>query len=204
MGKSDPQAGIYTDKLKALQQEIIKLNELVHQEQVAHIRDQLQVQLQDITKIQTLVRQKAPLTQAEWQQRSDTLNTYATLLDLRQKLLDSLKSQNEAPSPDDIKFLNDGKAEIDAARKSLEDGRQQITVVEINSQFQQLTKKRAQMIDAYSRFFGTNKERAALQDLISVLDQIVANRERAAAAGNKTATSQIVQYRAEAEKFKRK
>ena len=60
------------------------------------------------------------------------------------------------------------------------------------------------MIDVYSRSFGTNKERAALQHLIGVLDQIVSNRERAAAIGIKAAVTQLIQYKAGAETFKSK
>ncbi len=60
------------------------------------------------------------------------------------------------------------------------------------------------MLNAYSRAFGTAKEKAALQDLIAVLDQMVTNRDRAAGLGDKTAATQLTQCRAEAEKYKRK
>ena len=46
-----------------------------------------------------------------------------------------------------------------------------------------------QMLNAYSRAFGTAKERAALQDLIAVLGQMVTNRDRAAGLGDKTAAT---------------
>ena len=77
-------------------------------------------------------------------------------------------------------------------------------LADLTSKYDQLTKKHAQMLDLYSRAFATAKERAALQDLIAVLGQMVANRDRAAALGDKTAATQLIKCQAEAEKYKRK
>jgi TonB family protein len=60
------------------------------------------------------------------------------------------------------------------------------------------------MLDGYMRAFATNKETPALHDLISVLSQIVTNRDRAVGLGDKTAVAQLAQCRAEAEKYRKK
>lgn len=203
-GKNDPDAGIYAEKLKDLIPEISRLSEKVHQQQRARQHDLLQSQLQDISKIQAQVRQKPPSSLAEWQERSDLLATYSTLLDSRQKLLDGLHIENESPSPEDTKFINDGRTEIAADRSTLEHSRQQIELIDLTTQYGQLTKKRAQLLDAYSRAFGTSKEKSTLQELIAVLGQIIANREQAAGHGDSSAAAQLARYRTEEEKFKRK
>lgn len=204
MGKSDSQAGVYSEKLNALAPEIARLTEEARKERVAHIRDQLQAQLQELSRIQTQIRQKPPSSLAEWQQRSDILATYSTLLDIRQKLLDGLRSENEAPLPEDVKFMSESRAEIETDRKALSLGHQQIELADLTAQYSQMTRKRTQMLDAYSRAFGTARETPALHDLIAVLDQIVTNRDRAAALGDKAAATQLIQYQAETRKYKRK
>jgi hypothetical protein len=100
--------------------------------------------------------------------------------------------------------MDESRAEIETVRKALEDGHQQLELSDLTSQYGQMTKKRAQMLDAYSRAFGTPKEKAALQELIAVLGQLVTNRDRAAELGDKTAATQLIKCRAEAEKYKRK
>jgi hypothetical protein len=204
LGKSDPQAGVYTEKLNALLPEIARLSEEAHKQRVAHLHDQLQAQLAQITQIQAKVRQKPPSSLAEWQQRTESLSAYADLLDIRSLLLESLKSEKETPAPDDIKLLSDGKAEIATARQSLENSHQQIELRESASQYEQLSKKRAQLLNSYLSAFGTAKERPALQNLAVVLGQIVVNREQAVALGDKSAAAQLVKYRAEADKYKRR
>jgi len=204
MGKSDPQAGIYSEKLSALTPEIDTLSEEVHKERIAHVRDQLEAQFPALSEIQAQVRQKPPSSLAELQQRYESLARYSTLLGERQKLLNGLKNENEAPSPEDYKYMDESRAEIETVRKALEDGHQQLELSDLTSQYGQMTKKRAQMLDAYSRAFGTPKEKAALQELIAVLGQLVTNRDRAAELGDKTAATQLIKCRAEAEKYKRK
>lgn len=204
MGKSDLQAGDFRDKLNALTPEITRLSEEVRKERVAKVRDQLKAQLPELTEIQAQVRQKSPSSLAEWQQRSDSLARYTVLLNERQRLLDGLKNENEAPSSYDVKNLAESRAEIETVRASLQNEHQQIELADLTSQYHQLIKKRAQLLDAYSRVFGTAKEKATLQDLVAVLDQIVTNRERSADLGDKAAASMLMQCRAEAKKYKRK
>jgi len=204
LGKSDPESGVYTKELSALLPEIAKLTEQARQERVAHLRNQLKAQLQQLSEIQRQVRQEPPSSMAEWQKRSDSLTQYSTLLGDRQKLLDELQSENEAPSTEDVKLMNESKVEIDTCQKALEQGHQQLELADLTSQYGQLTKKRAQMLDTYSRAFGTSKEKPALQDLVAVLGQMVANRDQAAGLGDKTAAAQLIKCRTEAEKFKRK
>jgi len=204
LGKSDPDSGVYSKKLSSLLPEIAKLTAEARQRRVAHVRDQLKAQLPQLSEIQRQVRQKPPSSMAESQQRSDSLTQYSTLLGERQKLLDELQSENEAPAPEDVKLMNESKVEIETGHKALEQGHQQLELSDLTSQYGQLTKKHAQLLDAYSRAFGTSKERPALQDLIAVLGQMVANRDRAAGLGDKTAPAQLIKCRAEAEKYKRK
>jgi hypothetical protein len=89
-------------------------------------------------------------------------------------------------------------------QKALESSHQHLEIADLTSQYSQLTKKRTQMLDAYSRAFGTPRERAVLQDLIALLGQIVANREQAATLGDKTAATQLIQCQKDEEKYKRK
>lgn len=204
LGKSDPQAGIYTEKLNVLTPEIARLTEEARKDRVAQLRNQLQAQLPEISEVQTQVRQKPPSSLDEWQQRTDSAAKYSTLLDERQRMFARLQEDNEAPSPDDMKNLNESRVELDTVNQALEQGHHKLQIADLNSQYGQLTKKRAQKLDAYMRAFGTSKEKAARQDLIAVLDQIVTNREAAAGLGDKTAAAQLTQCRAETTKYKRK
>ena len=95
-------------------------------------------------------------------------------------------------------------AEIETARKTLEQNRQQLELADVTAEYRQLATKHKQMLDNYLQAYGTNKEKVALHDLVAVLDQIVTNRDRAATLGDKTASTQLTQYRAELEKYKRK
>jgi len=204
MGKTDPQVEKYSEKLGALGPEIAKLTDEARKDRVAQVRGQLQAQLQQLSVIQSQVRQKPPSTLAEWRHRSESLDKYSALLDARQKLFDRLQSENETPSPDDVRNLIESRAEIPVVRASLQNQQQQIELADLTAQYHGLTKERGQILDAYSRAFGTANEKAKLQQLIAVIDQIVANRGRAVALGDKTAATQLTQYRAEAEKYKKR
>ncbi len=204
LGKSDPQAGAYSERLNALASEISKLSDDVRKERITSLRGQLQAQLQEISQVQSQLRQKAPATLAEWQQRTNLLVNYSTLLYGRQKLLGELKNENEMPSAEDYKFVDDSLAEIATLQKSLEHGQQTLELADLTSQYSQLTRKRAQMLDAYSRAFATPKERSALQDLVNVLGQMATNRDRAATLGDKAAPAQLVKCKAEQEKYRKK
>ena len=96
------------------------------------------------------------------------------------------------------------KAEVETVQNALEQCHQQLQLADLNSQYAQLARRRAQLLDAYSRAFATPKEKAALRDLIAVLDQMVTNRDQAVASGDKAAAAELARCRAEAEKFKRK
>lgn len=204
MGKSDPQAGAYSEQLSALTPEIAKLSEKVRQERIGHVRDQLGAELAQISEVQSQIRLPRPSSLAEWHQRLDSLAKYSAFLGERQKLLDELRLDGEAPSSQDLKFIADGNAEIATVQNALENCHQQLEIANLNSQYNQLTKKRGQLLDAYSRAFATPKERPALRDLISVLDELVSNRDAAAELGDQTAAAQLTKCRAEAERFKRK
>jgi uncharacterized protein (DUF1501 family) len=111
--------------------------------------------------------------------------------------------------------MSESRAEIQTTRASLQNEHQQIELAlqnehqqaelaDLTTQYRDLTEKRKQMLNAYLLAFGTAKEKVAKQNLIAVLDQMVANRDRAAALGDKTAATQLTQFRAEAEKYKNK
>jgi hypothetical protein len=204
LGKSDPQAGIYSEKLNALKPEIARLTEEARKARVAQIRDELQAQLPELTEVQNQVRQKPPTTLAEWQQRTDSVTVYSRIIYNRQRLFARLRNENEAPSLEDAKNLDECSAEIARVNQALEQSHQQLQLVDLNSQYGKLKTDRQKMFDAYMRAFGTAKEKAALQNFIVVLDKIVANREQAAGLGDKTAATQLTQCRAEAAKYRRK
>lgn len=94
-------------------------------------------------------------------------------------------------------------SEIGTVQQALEQGHQQHQMDDSNSPYRQLTKMRAEKLHAYIVAFGTNREKAALHDLVVVLDQMVTNREQAAELGDKAAATQLTQCRAEAAKYRR-
>jgi hypothetical protein len=203
MGKSDPDAGVYSEKLSALAPEIARLTEEARKDRVAQLRNQLQAQLPKLTEVQNQVREKPPSSLDEWQQRKKSLDMYSNLLDERQKLSDRLRKENETPSQEDYKYMDESRAEIETVRNALEQGHQQIELADLTSEYRQLAKKHDQLKDAYSLAVATFKERAALQNFIAVLDKMVANRERAAELGDKTAATQLTRCRAEAAHYRR-
>lgn len=204
LGKSDAQAGVYAEKLKTLAPQIADLSAQVQQQQVAQLRNQLNQQLQDLARIQAVLRSKAPATLAEWQQRSNSLTAYTFFINQRNTLLSELQKQGEPPSASDNKYLSDCRTEIQALQQELQQNRQQLQIAEVNSQYAHLTRQRAQMLDAYSRAFATPREKSALQNLIAVLDQLISNRNQAAQLGDTSAQTQMAKYRSEEEKYKRR
>jgi hypothetical protein len=204
LGKSDPQAGIYTDKLKALKPEIVRLTEEARKDRVAQVRNELQSQLAELTEVQNQVRQKPPSSMAEWEQRTESVTVYSRIIYNRQSLFARLRNDNEAPSPEDAKNLDESSAEIGRVKQELEQSHQKLQLADLNTQYGKLKTDRQKMFDAYMRVFGTAKEKSALQNFIVVLDKIVANREQAAGLGDKTAATQLTQCRAEAAKYRRK
>ena len=202
-GGSDPDAGTYMERAGLLDGEIAKLETEVKKEKVNAARAALEA------NVTAAAQKKAALGQPvaslpEWERKSQTLTDYRRLLDERQSLFSQLQTVGEPASTDDVEKMKEEVRYSESLNASLISERQKLQLVQINADYGNMERKRSQLLDAYTRAFGSAKERPALQELIGHLERMVGNRAEAERLGDATAATQISRLRTEVEKLKKR
>jgi hypothetical protein len=202
-GRSDTNSPRYTDRASALDTEIAKLETESRRERAQQARAQLLVSNSQAAKLKTLLQGK-PSTLADWQHLSQTLDEYRRLLYEQQTLHQAIAGSGDTVSPTELAQLQQDFRDAEAMGQSLSRDRQQLQVAQLNAEYRELERKRIQLLDSYTKAFGSAQERPALQALIAHLERMYDNRMSAQQLGNTAASSQAVHLRSEIDKFKKR
>ena len=136
----------------------------------------------------------------EWTQQADALAQWEA--NLRERL--SLRGKAAASSTPLDAFDPDGESRaIELRRKALAQDRQQLELLQINSDFKDMERRKTTLLDAYPRAFGTSTQRDAAAKLIDHLRAMQVNRNAAQKAGSAAAAAQIAQLAREIERIRR-
>lgn len=196
----------YLGRAKSLDVEIASLEAEAKKEEVAKLRVRLQANISEATQIKAVLRKEppAPATVTEWQRRSEALARYQRVLQEREILCSDLQAAGEPVPETDLEKLNQEEQEATHYGEALERDRQRAQLGEVNSEYREMGRRRVQLLDAYTKAFGTPQERPALQALIAHLRRMSENRRTASKLGSATAANEAAQIEREIDKLSRR
>ncbi len=140
-------------------------------------------------------------TLADWQARHDAATRWVTNVRKRQEVLRTLSSLDvgtveEAPLAAELRTAEAQIASLDMERA-------QIQLTELRAVYTSMRQKRLQLIDAYTRAYGTGQQRPAAQQLLVHLQRMYENRMAAAKLGDAKATAEAATLQREIERLRR-
>lgn len=203
-GRADPDAGTYLERAAALDADITRLQAQARNERMEATRALLRANAAEGAKLKTVLEQPPPSALAEWERRSQSLEDYGRLLDERRPLYAALEKEGETGVAGELDKLQQELKDTGRLKASLARSRQEIQVAELNTDYREMTRKRAKLLDAYTRGFGSAQEKPALQALIAHLEQMRQNRTAAQQLGDSAAATELSRLQAEIDKFRKR
>lgn len=169
-----------------------RLQQLAAQFRDNHVaRSELHVQLQQPVR-----------SYADVDRRQEQAKQYKDLLQAGQNLLDQMAREG--------KPLDGGAQEIASESEALNklnsgfgSERKRLQLVQLNSEYHEMEKRRIKLIGAYTQNAGTPQQGSALQAVVAELESMVRNRNAAKALGDTAATKQIAQIEGELASLKK-
>lgn len=147
---------------------------------------------------------QAPASLAEWERKREALGEYRRVLAERQALFGQLQAGGQTPPAAELERLKEELNYADSVERLLAGQRQKLQLAQIDANYRDMERKRAQLLDAYTRAFGSAQERPALQTLISHLERMLENRTAAEGLGEGAAAAQASRLRTEIDKLKKR
>jgi len=203
-GRTDPEAETYLERAAALDADITRLQAQAKNERMEATRALLRANAAETAKLKAVLEQPPPTTLAEWERRSESLKDYGRLLDERRPLYAALEKEGEAGMTGELDKLQQELKDTGRLKTSLARSRQEIQLAELNSNYREMTRKRAKLLDAYTRAYSSAQEKPALQALIAHLEQMRQNRRAAQELGDSGAATELSRLQAEIEKFRKR
>lgn len=203
-GHPDPEAAAYSERASRVDADITKLQAEARMERVEATRASLRTNAAEAAKLKAVLEPPPPATLLEWERRSQSLKDYRRLLDERRPLYAVLEKEGEANIAGELDKLQQEMKDTGRLEGSLAGERRAIQLAELNAEYREMTRKRAQLLDAYSRGFGSAQERLALQALIAHLERMRQNRVAAQNLGDSVAANDIPRLQAEIDKFRKR
>lgn len=122
---------------------------------------------------------------------------------LRQALLQELTQLGELASVEESAAIQADIAEAQRIREALQSQRQALDLADLEARYHKMSEKRAQLLDSYTRAFGTPKQALESARLTGHLQQMYENRLAAQKLGSDKAAGQAAALLKEIERIKR-
>jgi hypothetical protein len=197
-----PDASQYTAQAEELGRAIPALKESIKKQRIAAIRSQLNAQEQQASALKASLRAR-PASLKDWQGQADSLKRWEESLGQRRNLHSQLVAEGEPPSPPEVAALDKDLQESGDARKTLEGMRQELQLLQLDNEYKDMERKRMQLLDSFTRAFGTPKQKSEAARLLDHLQLMHKNRTAAVELGSKDAAAQLARLLKELERIKR-
>ena len=194
----------YLGRAKALDPEVASLEAEARKARIQELRVRLQANTSEATQIKALLPKEPSATMTDWQRRSEALAHYQQVLQAREILCSELQAAGESVPEADLEKLQQEEQEATHYGEALERDRQGLHLAEVNSEYREMGRRRVQLLDAYTKVFGTPQERPALQALIAHLERMRENRQAASSLGSATAAAEVAQIEREIQKLRKR
>jgi len=203
-GGQIPDKSDCSSRSQTLDREIAALELEQRKEEIGTLQDELQANISESGQAKVVLQGTLLATPAELQKFADALARYRQLLQERDSLYSRLESAgNAVPGSGRDELLQENQ-EANGYAEALESARPHVQRAGLNSEYREMLRRRSQLLDAYTRAFGTSEERHALQALITHLKRMTENRKDAAKLGDANAEREAVQNEREIEKLSKR
>ena len=200
---SDPERDQYARQAADLEKSIQALDQEANKQRAEEIRKTLSAEAEEAAQIRAQLRQKKPGSLAEWEQQMASLQRWEELLHHRQTLHGELAETGEGAPASETTALQQGFQEIQTLRAALEGQRQALRLAELDNQYREMDRQRRQLMDAYTRAFGTPRQRPEGEKLYIHLHQMNENRTEAQHLGSEQAAGQAAGLQKEMDRLQR-
>ena len=200
---SDPERDQYARQAADLEKSIQALDQEAKKQRAEEIRKTLSAETEEAAQIRAQLRQKKPGSLAEWEQQMASLQRWEELLHRCQTLHGELAETGEGAPASETAALQQGFQEIQTLRAALEGQRQALRLAELDNQYREMDRQRRQLMDAYTRAFGTPRQRPEGEKLYIHLHQMNENRTEAQHLGSEQAAGQAAGLQKEMDRLQR-
>lgn len=204
LGRTDSSPATYSQRANELESEIRSLEQQVRIDQIKEVRRILQTEAAELTGLKSVLQQQPPSTLTEWQQRSEALSKYKNLLTHRQTLYSILESAEEPMPAAELTKLQEEVRWADELAGTLSRDRQRLELLQLDTEYRAMERRRGQLLDAYTRAFATPNERQTLATLLQHLQRMQENRAVAQQMGYGPASRQAAELQQQIEKLRRR
>jgi len=175
----DSETGVeYARKAAGLDNAIRDLETQARKERVAEVRKTLKTVDEEENGLKEQLRQKRN-SLADWERHNGLVKRWEGLLAQRATLYAELSTAGEPAAPEEATSLEKDREELQALRQALAGEYQHLELAALNSEYQELEKKKIQILDAYTRAFGTPQQRMKAERLLEHLQRMYENRQAA-------------------------
>jgi len=186
---SDPERDQYAREAADLEKTIKALDQETRMQRAEEIRKALTAEAEEAGQIKAQLNGK-PGSLPEWQQQMTSLGRWEQILNRQQSLHRELEGLGQPVAAADAVVLQQGFEEIQTLRGALVGQRQALQLADLDTQYQVMDRARRQLTDAYTRAFGTPRQRPEGEKLFLHLHQMRQNREAAQQLGSDQALGQ--------------
>lgn len=114
-----------------------------------------------------------------------------------------MAAEGEPATPAEVTALAKNLQEARDAQKTLENMRRELQLVEMDNDYKEMERTSLQLLDSYTRAFGTTNQRREAARVLAHLELMYKNRTAAVEMGSKEAAAQAARLLKELERVKR-
>lgn len=198
----DPEADQYGREAAELGKTVEALDQEAKKERAAEIKQALKSEEEQSARLKSQLQPK-PSSVAEWESAMDLQKRLYETVTHRQALLQELTQLGEpAPAEESAAIQND-VAEGQRIRDALQSQRRALDLADLDARYGEMDRNRKQLMDSYTRAFGTPRQRAEGEKLALHLHQMWENRTAADNLGSDRAKGQAATLQKDIERLKR-
>ncbi len=202
-GGDDGAVAVYRAELAALERDLSALDAAVKAERLRLIKAKLSSNQGQCAKLKLQLEIRPSATLEEWRKKAAGAVEYRQLLDERKNLIIQLQSEGESTQD----LVNALAAEIknaDVSTSYLDLDHKQVQILQLNTDYKIMERERLKLLDEYTRAFGSEQERSALQAVLAHLESMLRNRNATRQLGLELAGKQILQLESEIAQLRRR
>jgi len=192
----------YSARVAELDRAIPALKEEAKKRRIAAVRRDLKAHEDRVAGLRAGLQTK-PASLKQWETQMDLLKRWDESLSRIQNLHLQMAAEGEPATPAEVTALAKNLQEARDAQKTLENMRRELQLVEMDNDYKEMERTRLQLLDSYTRAFGTTNQRREAARVLAHLELMYKNRTAAVEMGSKEAAAQAARLLKELERVKR-
>jgi hypothetical protein len=182
----------HSSELADIEPRFATLEQQVRRDQLINAKATVTELSKDAAAFKNQITQ-SPRTTADADRHQQILKQWEGTIQRRRELLRTIASLGEALPAAAQTTLSEEADEIQKRRAALAQGRGALVEAGLTAEYRDMERERSRLLDAYTRSFGTPKQREAVIQLTAHLQRMYDNRMAAQKLGSKTAATQAAE-----------